>query len=210
MTRIAARLVRILLHPTTFLCLGGLTIVLSGRYRPLGAQLWDPVGLVFGALAGLLLYYATAAAIFRRLWSPAAFLRELRLALVVQRSSARRLATLGARSVYEEALWRGTVQVLLGNGVLSILSTAFLFTLRHIYLHRRQPRAASRLLVEFFLFALVLGVLYRLWGGLVPVIAIHFVRNLLISGKCCFQESAPISGRKLSFQESLSRPQEEV
>lgn len=161
---------------------GAVFIAASGRWRPLASQLLDPGSLVIGLLLGVPLYLAGLAlvrgaaglrSVARTGWRPATPVR------------LRRAAELGLRALWEEALWRGTLQVVLGGGVAAIGSTAVLFSLRHQYLlwisHRTR---GGRLPLEFFAFSLVLGVHYALSERLLLVVGLHWARNLLIDAGC--------------------------
>ena len=182
-----SKVLRFLLDPITFFWSAVLLALLSGRHRRLWKEVKDPGGCLLGAVIGVFVYYGTVALLFRKTDGVGAYLKEVGRSLVDKRPSARRVAVMGGRAIYEEALWRRTVQSLLGSGAGSVLLTALLFTLQHRYLHYRNRRPFPPLpLLEFFAFSLFLGVLYRLSGRFMVVVAVHFVRNLLIAAECSF------------------------
>jgi membrane protease YdiL (CAAX protease family) len=180
-------MIRFLLDPITFFWSAVLLVLLSGRHQRLGKDIRDPGGFLLGATIGVFAYYGTVALLFRKTEGPGEYLQEVGRSLVENGPAAHRVAILGGRAIYEETLWRRTVQSLLGSGAGSVFLTALLFTLRHRYLHykNRQPFPPLPLL-EFFAFSLFLGSLYRLSGRFMVVVAVHFVRNLLIAAECSF------------------------
>lgn len=181
-----SRLIHILLHPTTFFCLAILVIVGSRRYQPLFEEIGDPLGFFLGVTAGVVIYYGSLTLTSLRLSSVGAYLRGVKRAFVNSRPPLSRIIILGGRAVYEEAFWRGTLQVLLGSNVFALFVTALFFTMWHIYLYRKTRCLTTPLALEFFIFSFILGVLYNLSSRIMLVIAVHFVRNVLISAGCSF------------------------
>lgn len=154
---------------------------LTGRWRPLARQLQDPVGLVSGLLLGAVLYHFALALVQARPLSLTGYGAALRRSLGTRRLRPARVAVLGARAVYEEAFWRGTLQFVLGNSVPGVAVTAALFTLRHLYLEWIGQRSPSRRRVlEFAIFSLILGATYVLTDRILVVVGMHWARNLLI------------------------------
>jgi membrane protease YdiL (CAAX protease family) len=181
-----SRLIHILLHPAVFFCLAILVIFGSGRYQPLFEEIGDPLGFFLGVIAGVVIYYGSLTLTSLRLPSAGTYLRGVKRAFVNSRPPLSRMIILGGRAVYEEAFWRGTLQVLLGSNVFALFVTALFFTMRHIYLYRKIRCLTIPLALEFFIFSFILGVLYNLSSRIMLVIAVHFVRNILISAGCSF------------------------
>lgn len=179
-----------------FFWLGLLLMWRSGRYRRLCKAFPDLGGLLIGIIVGIFTYWATTTIVTRRLLGMKSFLWEVIKSLKHRLPSPRRLMVLGSRAVYEEALWRGTIQDILGNETGGVLWTALLFTLQHRYFHfKYRQRLPTLPLIELFLFALTLGILYRRTGRLMIVVAVHYVRNLLISSECTFPRNEVPTGR---------------
>lgn len=165
--------------------------VLTGRLLSLWEEAKDPLGILLGATLGFALYYLTVALVFQRFRQLSSYLQEVKRALVDDHSPFHRMVISGVRVISEEVFWRGTMQYLLGNGALALICTAVLFTLWHIYMQRESKRLTYRVVLEFFLFSLVLGFVYAISGRILLVIGIHYVRNLLISAECAFDERTP-------------------
>jgi membrane protease YdiL (CAAX protease family) len=77
-------------------------------------------------------------------------------------------------AIYEEVIWRGAIQVRLGNSVWAILLTVPLFYLSHVPPTRkfRIPRV-----IDLCALTLLQGVCYYVFENLTMVIGIHFVKN---------------------------------
>ncbi len=166
-----------------------IVILASGRYRELCRQLLDPSGAALGVVLGLLGFLVAMTA----LNGPRRGLEAWRLAIgSLPRASARRSVILLARSVYEEAFWRGALQILLGPAVIGVSVVAGTFTARHVYLEavNNRPRGRARI-GEFLLFSLLLGVTYALTNRLMIVIMIHWVRNLLLDALRAARSKSP-------------------
>jgi membrane protease YdiL (CAAX protease family) len=160
-------------------------IIFSGRWRALTGQLLQGEFLFFGLAGGVLLYLVSFSVVRLRVFAPANYLRAISRSLGGSRPPLRRIATLGARALFEEAFWRGTVQVLLGNDWLSIAAVSALFTAQHLYYSHINARTMHRrVLAEFFLFSLVMGATYFATDQLLLVVGLHWMRNVLILGGC--------------------------
>jgi membrane protease YdiL (CAAX protease family) len=161
------------------------SVGVSGRWRELVPQLLHVDSLLAGCLSGCVIYFASLIIVQARLLSVATYLSAVHRSFVSTPPSLRRISILGARSVYEEAFWRGTLQFTLGNNWAANSVVSLLFTLQHIYysrINRRgmHPRAVS----EFFLFSLVVGAMYAVTDQLLVAVGMHWVRNVLIAAGC--------------------------
>ncbi len=81
-------------------------------------------------------------------------------------------------SIYEEFLWRRTVQIFLGNNFFSVGITSVFFTLSHFkrkfkYIH----------MVDIFIFSILLGIIYIYTENIWLISLIHFSRNFFVI--CC-------------------------
>lgn len=176
------------------------TSVISGRWRAIILQLLHLQYLPLGILAGCGLFGVSLVAVRGRVGNLADFLpiayRNLRLNL----PPLTRLLVLGGRAIYEEALWRGTAQAVLGNGWFAIGAVSLLFTLQHIYLSRINSRPVHpRAAAELFLFSVAVGLMYIASAQLLLVVGVHWIRNILI-GLC----SSPQSPRFAEHSPSLA------
>lgn len=167
-------------HPTVFFLAAIFIIVISGRWRPLLQESNDPVGLLRGLAAGVVLYYGMLAVFCRGLSSAKRHFKAVRNSLMRAGPGAGRIVILAGRAVYEEAFWRGTLQVIFGNGIPAVIIVAIAFTLRHVYLYYGRRTLTVLLILEFFIFSVVLGVIYQLSNRIMVVIAIHYARNMLV------------------------------
>ena len=176
---------RLILAPGTVFLVAAVAVVLSGRWRPLFAQLlaaqWLLVGLAGGALVFVLSMLVVGG------WRSMPSLRDLNWRRTPRPGALWRVIELGARALYEEAFWRGTVQFLLvgllppSGAAIAIVGVAALFAARHLYLESVSGRSVHlRQIVEFLLFGIVLGAVYHHWEQLLLVVGIHWGRNLFI------------------------------
>ena len=78
-------------------------------------------------------------------------------------------------AIYEEVIWRGAIQVRLGNNVWAILLILPLFYLSHVPPTRkfRIPRV-----IDLCSLSLIQGFCYYAFENLSMVIGIHFIKNL--------------------------------
>lgn len=188
MEEVAARIRRDSISPRTVFWVAMASIWLSGRWRPLLRQLADPLGLCVGLILGILLYRASLGLTLGRWPSGADYRSALQRACSGKLPTARRVVELTGRAVYEEAFWRGTLQVgltkLLG-APLGVAGGAILFAARHLDLARvcKWPMGRARTL-ELALFSLLLGACYASTGRLMLVVGIHLARNLLLELGC--------------------------
>lgn len=194
------RFLNLLLHPKIFFLCAVLFLIITGRYRYLLREVVDPLGFLFGIAIGTVNYHSTIALVFGKILGIRVYLHNLFIAFIDRRPSMLRIVILAGRAVYEEFFWRGTIQVLLGNGIMGIFFTAFLFTLRHFYLYRKIKRPLTAILImEFFGFSLVLGVMYMFSQRIMLVIAIHLMRNFLLVAQCSFSETCEKETRRAYF-----------
>ncbi len=171
--------------PPHILILSAATILFSGRWRSLAWQSLHLEYLVAGLLLGLIVYWGSLCVVRGRLLWPDHYLHAAAQAIASSSPPPGRLCELGGRAVYEEAFWRGTVQVLLGNGWLAVMTAAVLFTLQHFYYCRINRRPMHPLvLLEFALFSLTVGTLYAVSSQLLLVAGVHWVRDVLIVSGC--------------------------
>jgi len=80
----------------------------------------------------------------------------------------------------EELMWRVTLQSILSislSPVLAIIIVAIVFTT----LHRQRSAGFNHHLVEMLLFSMLLGTQYALTHDLLGVIAVHAIRNYLVT-----------------------------
>jgi membrane protease YdiL (CAAX protease family) len=81
-------------------------------------------------------------------------------------------------AIYEECLWRGTIQSRLGTSPGAIILTSVLFTLAH--LNKRRTVCLAEL-IDLFLFSAILGCLFAGFNALYLVILVHLIRNVDLS-----------------------------
>lgn len=88
--------------------------------------------------------------------------------------SSIRVATL------EEVQWRGFLKVIaLKNSVIVLIFECIMFCLSHVYAHYRRLRIAD--LMDLFLFALVISIIFRITDDIGFCIIIHATRNILVT-----------------------------
>jgi membrane protease YdiL (CAAX protease family) len=160
-------------------------IILSGRWRELAHQVRQGESLLLGLVGGIFLYLGSLSLVRARVFAAREYLSAIARSLGPSRPPLRRAAGLGARALFEEAFWRGTVQVLLGNNWPSITFVSALFTAQHLYYSRINGRTMHRrVLGEFFLFSLAMGAIYQATDRLLVVVGLHWTRNVLIVSGC--------------------------
>jgi membrane protease YdiL (CAAX protease family) len=170
-------------RPEVVFALACVALVVSGRAPELVAELIDPVGALIGVGLGVLAFALSLALLEGPRRGVATWLATLH-GFVRVGVPARRLLTLLGRASYEEAFWRGTLQVLLARLLPTFAAVACIagaFTARHVYLEyvNRRPRGRARIF-EFAVFALILGSSYALSERLIVVVMIHATRNVLL------------------------------
>lgn len=81
-------------------------------------------------------------------------------------------------SAYEELLWRGSIQYLLGNSIIAIFATSAFFLLRHLgSAHEFYPSE----LLELFLFSCFLGLVFFYTRSMCLITIIHATRDINLS-----------------------------
>jgi|GEM_PF-4642340 len=100
---------------------------------------------------------------------------------------------------YEEVIWRGAIQVMLGNSVWAILLMCPLFYLSHVPPTRkfRIPRV-----IDLCSLTLIQGFCYYAFDNLSMVIGIHFIKNLC-SYSIRYQKDAKYSAHMDQVQQKV-------
>jgi membrane protease YdiL (CAAX protease family) len=133
-----------------------------------------------GIAGGAVLYLVSMSVVQARIFNAGEYLSVIGHALS-SHSSLRRISVLGARALYEEAFWRGTIQPFFSDSFFGVVIVSFLFTLQHFYYSYTSGRTMHRrVLFEFLLFSLAVGTIYAVTGRLLLVVGVHWARNLLI------------------------------
>jgi hypothetical protein len=180
------------LAPRTVFAVAVGVMAAGGRLRPLARELADAGGFAVGALGGTALYVGSVVLAGGSAGGPRRCVDELTRSLGRDRPEPRRLAELGARALYEEAFWRGTLQPLAGGRTPATVAATAGFVARHAYLDWINDRPLrGRSLAELTAFSLVLGTAYGRTNRLAGAVGAHWVRNVLLDARCLAAQPSP-------------------
>lgn len=158
--------------------IGLFLISIFQRYRILlNLYNYNPLWLISGLLTGHLLFFVSL--IINRLSLKEALKFSLPFKSIYRYYLSHKLIVRKYFfvSLYEEFLWRGTIQYLLGSSYLAVTITAFLFTITHV----RQRGNNVFEILDLLLFAFLLGLLFFCYQNILFVIILHAIRNINIS-----------------------------
>jgi len=163
----------------------------------------DAIGLLINDIHYVLHYLGSALAVFIISTviscglSTVAYLKRLSRARYLGKEVLLNLTTTHLlTAIYEEAIWRVIILVVVASYTNSLFAVVFVSCLFfYIHLHRFYNRSQA---IEFFIFSLLLSSVYLITNSLLHVIVIHFVRNLLIGicsqGGDCDEKDIHLSG----------------
>lgn len=80
-------------------------------------------------------------------------------------------------AIYEEVIWRGGIQRILGDGPLAITMTSYVFTMAHVSLSKkmRWPR-----MIDVASFSLIVGACFAATHNIAFPILVHFTKNIML------------------------------
>lgn len=147
----------------------------TGRAQQLAADADLLQGMLIGVPLGLGLYVVSTAVATR---SPVAALTSLLMVRTPGRHMAQlapRLARQTGIVLWEECLYRGTLLVALGLGVVGVLVSSVVFAAMH------WPKVRDRSqLSDLFLMGVILCTAFMLWPNILIIAVAHWVRNALV------------------------------